>query len=137
MSARSLGLLAVLALALMLGTVASVTAQERWHDEGRRDGARHGEGWHDRDIHRFHDHDFDRWQRGRWVQGRHAGRLGWWWVVGPTWYYYPQPIYPYPDPYVPPAVAPAPNAWYYCPPRRAYYPYVATCPGPWQVVPAQ
>ncbi len=78
-----------------------------------------------------------RWQGGHWVQGRHDGRVGWWWVVGPSWYYYPQPVYPSPNPYAPPAAAPAPNAWYYCPPLQAHYPYVASCPVPWQMVPAQ
>jgi hypothetical protein len=30
-------------------------------------------------------------------------------VVGPTWYYYPAPVYPYPDPYsVPPPVVQGP-----------------------------
>jgi hypothetical protein len=24
--------------------------------------------------------------------------MGWWWVIGPAWYLYPAPIYPYPDP---------------------------------------
>ncbi len=118
----------IAAATLAMAALSPVMAQQRWHDPG----------WRDRDIHRFHDHDFDRWQHGRWYHGAHGGRTGWWWIVGPTWYYYPQPIYPYPDPYVPPVVvAPAPNAWYYCPPRRAYYPYVAHCPVPWQVVPAQ
>ena len=43
--------------------------------------------------------------------GRHGGRGGWWWVVGDAWYYYPQPVYPYPDPYTPPVVvAPLPKA---------------------------
>jgi hypothetical protein len=31
------------------------------------------------------------WGRGRWIHDRHSGRLGWWWVVGPSWYYYTQP----------------------------------------------
>ena len=110
--------------ALTVAALSPVAAEERGHD---RD-------WHDRDIHRFHDHDFDHWQHGRWFEGRHGGRAGWWWIVGPTWYYYPAPVYPYPDPYVPPAVAPTPGVWYYCRPARNYYPYVATCPVPWQVV---
>ncbi len=135
MFARTASMLAV--LALVLGAVAPAMAEERRHDEERRDHDPHGGGWRDHDIHRFHDHDFDYWQHGRWIRGRHDGREGWWWVVGPTWYYYPQPVYPYPSPYVPPVVAPTANAWYYCPPSGAYYPYVATCPVPWQVVPAQ
>ncbi|MBV9521248.1 MAG: hypothetical protein JO010_00550 [Alphaproteobacteria bacterium] len=101
------------------------------------------EGWHDRDIHRFRDHDFDRWQGGHWFEGRHHGRLGWWWVIDGSWYYYPAPVYPYPDPYQPPVVvspAPAPPVpgpiYYYCERPRGYYPYVPTCTVPWRGVPA-
>lgn len=135
MSARFVCLLAGAAVAL--GAVAPAIAQDR-HDE-RRFEDRHDRGWHDRDIHHFRDRDFARWQHGRWFRGRHDGRLGWWWIVGDTWYFYPRPIYPFPDPYVPPVVAgpPATNAWYFCPPSQAYYPYAASCPVPWQVVPAQ
>jgi hypothetical protein len=141
MPKRFLG--AVTAVLLALGAVAPALAQERRHDDDRRDDRRfeqrRDEGWRDRDIHRFGERDFARWQHGRWYGGRHDGRAGWWWIVGDTWYFYPRPIYPYPDPYVPPAIAgaPAANAWYYCPPSQAYYPYAATCPVPWQVVPAQ
>lgn len=87
------------------------------------------------------------WRGGHWYHGHHDGRLGWWWVAGALWYLYPRPIYPYPAPYVPPEVfvappvrtapTPPPDAyWYYCEPRRAYYPYVRNCPVPWRVVPA-
>ncbi len=102
------------------------------------------EGWHDRhgDFRHFNDRDLHVWSGGHWVHDRHNGRLGWWWVVGGGWYFYPAPVYPYPNPYVPPVVAapPAPDAspqyWYYCASSRAYYPYVTSCPGGWmQVVP--
>jgi hypothetical protein len=75
--------------------------------------------------------------------GDHIGRSGWWWIVDGAWYFYPPPVYPYPDPYVPPAVAmpaPAPAApasWYYCQSLREYYPYVTACPEPWVPVAAQ
>src|ERR1700691_1206786 len=36
------------------------------------------------------------WNHGYWFHGAYGGRAGWWWVVGPTWYYYPAPVYPYP-----------------------------------------
>jgi hypothetical protein len=103
--------------------------------------------WHG-DIHRFGDHDWHLWRGGRWVHGRHDGRIGWWWVVGTIWYFYPAPIYPYPNPYEPPPVAlvspplvgapPPPPAqhWYYCDSAQRYYPYVATCPEGWRAVPA-
>lgn len=109
--------------------------------------------WHEGEMHRFHDRDMGRWEAGNWHHGRHLGRLGWWWVAGGVWYLYPEPVYPYPDPYTPPVVlapAPAPvvsppppapvpaqaQYWYYCDKSKTYYPYVATCPGGWRRVPA-
>ena len=74
----------------------------------------------------------------------HHGRYGWWWLVGNFWYFYPEPIYPYPT-YVPPAIVvqqappmpaglpPAQN-WYYCDNPKGYYPYVASCNGSWRAV---
>lgn len=100
------------------------------------------------DIARFHEHDWHTWRGGRWAHVRHDGRLGWWWVVGGSWYFYPSPVYPYPNPWEPPpavivsppvGVAPPPpptQYWYYCEASRSYYPYVPICPGGWQQVPA-
>jgi hypothetical protein len=112
--------------------------------EHRRDHER-GTRWHG-DIRHFHEHDLSRWHGGHWVRGRHAGRIGWWWVVGATWYWYAAPSYPYPDPYQPPlsAVPPEPappqpappRYWYYCANPPGYYPYVSRCSGNWQPVPA-
>ena len=93
--------------------------------------------WRDHDIHRFHEHDFNRWRGGHWVHGRHGGQLGWWWVIGPSWYFYPAPVYPYPDPYQPPTIAPPPPTYYYCDNPPGYYPYVPSCPTPWRAVPAR
>jgi len=62
-----------------------------------RDDAR----WHGH-IERFHEHDWDLCRRGYWRHEFHDGRWGWWWIVGPIWYYYPEPVYPYPNPYEPP-----------------------------------
>jgi hypothetical protein len=100
---------------------------------------RHGD-----DIHHFDERDRDHWRGGRWFHGPHEGREGWWWIVDGSWYFYPAPVYPYPDPYVPPVVvapAPAPAApppssglWYYCPNPAGYYPYVQQCPVPWTPV---
>ena len=120
-------------------------------------GQAQGRGWHG-DIRHFDHHDVHLWRGGYWHNGLHDGRLGWWWVVGGVWYFYPQPVYPYPDPYQPPVVVqpnipapmtspPAPTAqaapqaatqnWYYCGSSKSYYPYVANCPEPWQLVPAK
>jgi hypothetical protein len=99
--------------------------------------------WHGHDIHHFHEHDYDHWRGGRWFNGFHEGRSGWWWIVDGGWYFYPAPVYPYPDPYVPPTVVvttpPAtvvasPPAVYYCPNPAGYYPYVPNCAVAWQKV---
>lgn len=111
---------------------------------------------------RFYGHDFDHftprereiWHEGRWRHEFHDGRYGWWYDVDDVWYFYPEPIYPYPT-YVPEivylpeveqfdeapppvAVAPAPpsNYYYYCDDAQAYYPYVTSCDMPWRPVPA-
>jgi hypothetical protein len=72
--------------------------------------------------------------------------LGWWWVVAGTWYFYPWPVYPYPDPYTPPVIVTQPSAqpvapppaqfWYFCTSSNSYYPYVSSCPDGWKAVPA-
>lgn len=43
------------------------------------------------------------WRGGRWYHGTYAGALGWWWIVGATWYFYEKPLYPYPATTVAPA----------------------------------
>jgi len=102
--------------------------------------------WGDGDIRHFHDHDWDDWRQGHWVHEWNDGVFGWWFVASGIWFWYPVPVYPYPDPYVPPAFllapppasapADAPQYWYYCPASNGYYPYVSTCPSGWQQVPA-
>ncbi|HWQ94698.1 MAG TPA: hypothetical protein VN418_04250 [Gammaproteobacteria bacterium] len=120
------------------------------NDGGRHDGARHNVGRHwDGNIREFHNRDLPRWRAGYWHHGAHEDRLGWWWVIGGLRYFYPQPVYPYPNPYTPPIVvipqtppagysAPAPQAqnWYYCASAKNYYPYVPSCPEGWRTVPA-
>ncbi len=80
------------------------------------------------------------WHGGGWNHGWHNGRFGWWWVVPgwADWYYYSAPVYPAPDPYLPPGIAAGPTPyWYYCANPQGYYPYVPQCFGPWQPVPPQ
>jgi hypothetical protein len=135
----ALSIAALLVPPLVAAPAAAEDRHERHDDRGERRDRGRDRGWRDHDIHRFHDDDFGFWRDGRWLHGRHGGRLGWWWVVGGTWYFYPQPIYPYPDPFRPPVVAgpPPPTAtYYYCPGPRGYYPYVPRCPLGWQAVPA-
>jgi hypothetical protein len=144
-----LRLIAAVAVVVLLTSALAahgLAAEWRGHGEG---------GWHGRevphwghgDIARFHERDLDRWHGGHWFHGKHFGRLGWWWVVGGAWYFYPAPVCPYPDPYVPPAVvmqAPSalptpstPQYWYYCPSAKGYYPYVVECPEGWRPVAPQ
>ena len=70
--------------------------------------ARPGPVWHG-GIEHFHEHDIVVWRGGRWFHGWHGNRLGWWWIVGPAWYWYPAPVYPYPNPYTPPVVVQVPS----------------------------
>lgn len=105
-----------------------------------------GEIWHGHgEIRDFPRHDFGVWRGGRWIHGWHLHRFGWWWTVGDLWYFYPAPVYPYPDPYTPPVVVvppppppsqPQPQVWYYCQNPAGFYPYVPECSGEWQAVPA-
>ncbi len=159
MKQRIISLLAVAVLSAV--TTLPAFAEDR-HERGamRMEGGREmsghvfmadrhgGRGWAgERDIRHFGDRHFPMWRSGAWHHGRHDGRLGWWWVVGGMWYFYPEPIYPYPDPYIPPyvvvqsapqipAVPAPPQSWYYCEASKEYYPYVATCPAGWKAVPA-
>jgi hypothetical protein len=57
------------------------------------------------------------------------GRVGWWWIVGPDWDWYPAAVYPYPDPYTPSDMAS--GYWYWCDAYQQYYPYVGACPSGW------
>ena len=114
---------------------------------GQRDRRPLPRQWHG-DIARFHERDWPLWRGGHWAHARHDGRLGWWWVAGGLWYFYPAPIYPYPNPWEPPTTvlvtppetvvpaAPPTQYCYYCVASNTYYPYVPTCPSGWQQVPA-
>lgn len=129
-------------LTLMSGLVSPVQADGRHGWKGRH-------GWGGR-IEHFERHDMNRWRGGNWHHGRHNGHLGWWWVVAGIWYFYPERVYPYPDPYRPsvvvlnppepaPVITPQPvqQVWYYCDAAGAYYPYVPSCPSGWRAVPAE
>jgi len=109
---------------------------------------------------RGHHHGFvSGWSRGYWFHGTYMNHIGWWWIVGPTWYYYPEPVYPYPSESeapvyfvevqgTPPPVAPPPPTnvpptskqqamSYYCEKSKNYYPLVSTCDGPWVATPVK
>jgi len=139
------GRMALLALLVLsaAGALRPALAEGGW--------ARHEPGHFDHDEYRH-------WRGGHWVHGPHYGRGGWWWVADGMWYAFPQPVYPFPDPYAvpvvplapPPPPAPAgilpPGApatpatdgyWYYCSPTQRYFPFVHHCPAPWlRIAPA-
>jgi hypothetical protein len=76
----------------------------------------------------------ERWRSGHWVHARHDHMLAWWCVVGLDWYFFSQPILPYPDQYAPPG---HPFGWWYwCEALQDYYPYVTYCPSDWRQLPA-
>jgi hypothetical protein len=77
--------------------------------------------------------DRNRWRGGHWYHGLHDGRLGWWWSVGPSWFFYNSPVYPFPDVYGPPGSEA--GWWYWCDARQEYYPYVTYCPSGWRRLP--
>lgn len=96
--------LKLLAIPLLLLPL-SAFAQHYDHDNGwRGDGGYYHNDrpdWRNRDWRDYHHREYYRerdrdWQRGYWKHGWHAGRNGWWWVNRGYWYYYPQPVYPYP-----------------------------------------
>ena len=84
--------------------------------------------WHG-NVHAF---DLDRWHGGQWQHISHNGRLGWWWTVGPDWYFFDAPVYPYPDLYTP--YNQPFGWWYWCDSSQEYYPYVTSCAVPWESV---
>lgn len=107
-----------------------------------------GRAGHDLGV--FRGHDFGHftpeertaWEHGGWRHTWHHGHYGWWWGVGDFWFFYPGPIYPYPD-YIGPEDyydyydqygAPA-YYWYHCGDPAGYYPYVQQCNVPWEPVP--
>lgn len=107
--------------------------------------------------HRFRENE---WRGGRWVHDRHSGRLGWWWVVGPSWYFYDRPYIHTHAPRTviieqappvtvvqaaPPAAeapvtiaqaAPQTPVIYYCKATGTNYPETMTCPGGWSTMTA-
>jgi len=123
-------------------------AQHRGH--GGYGGPHGGSGWHGGGYGGWHGapgwHGAYGWhgggRGGYWYHGAYRGRSGWWWVVGPSWYYYPAPVYPYSYAY-PYAYWPAqasalpPGFLFYCSSLGVYTTYLTGCPGGGTVVPAR
>lgn len=100
------------------------------------------------DLRNFSPAQRNLWTRGHWHHGKYRGVYGWWWFTGAYWYWYQQPIFPYPD-YVSddvyendtgdesPADAAPPvhntdGFYYYCSDPAGYYPDVTVCNGTWE-----
>ena len=121
-----------------------------------REMARERYMFHEHDVHRFGGPELERWRGGRWNNTCFSGRCGWWWFSAGQWYFYTQPVYPYPmvvssvayvEPVVVPAPAPVqviqqppppppppaqpmqppPKFLYYCDNPPGFYPSVQTC----------
>ncbi len=92
-----------------------------------------------RDFARLNAGELSAWRSGRWLHEERAGYLGWWWVLGDEWYFYPEPIYPYPtyisDYLIPVPMPLSPQFRYYCDNPPGYYPDVQACYDGWQAVP--
>jgi len=94
----------------------------------------------ERNVAAFTPHELGQWRGGHWRHERYHGRFGWWWVLGGAWYFYPEPVYPYPDYVSEDVYITAPDAgeyWYYCADPPGYYPDITSCYVPWQPIPAQ
>ena len=127
----------------------------RFHANGQQQFRfTHGPKFQDHNVSHFSAQDRSAWTHGHWWHGRHGGRNGWWWNAGGTWFFYDNPIYPYPDyasdyyyeddygpdygsapddQYAPPGTEGG-YSWYYCNNPPGYYPYVQQCRGPWRAV---
>ncbi|MHC1481207.1 hypothetical protein ACYJW8_13225 [Frateuria aurantia] len=103
-------------------------------------GIHHFQG---RDFRHFSPADQAMWRGGGWHHEFRNGRWGWWWLVGGMWYWYDQPVYPYPmaissvmyadGGMVGGAYGPPQQVRYYCP-NIGYYPEIPNCPVPFQQV---
>lgn len=93
----------------------------------------------------FHGHAFAEftpqeqrtWRRGEWRHTRHDGHFGWWWFADGFWFFYPEPVYPYPTYigyYYNDEYAGDEYYWYWCDDPEGYYPYVQECNEPWEPV---
>lgn len=84
--------------------------------------------------HRHHGHA-RHWHRGYWYHGWHGRRFGWWWVVGPSYYFYETVQGHTSAPVVAPVGPPPAQNWYLCEDSGYYYPHVRECASGWTVVP--
>jgi hypothetical protein len=90
---------------LLFVSLPALSEEFRGHEGGGHEAGReHHEGPRMREHHVFAAHDYrhfnryehDLWVGGRWNKTCFAGRCGWWWFAEGQWYFYEQPVYPYP-----------------------------------------
>ncbi len=108
-----------------------------WGDRRRGGGDHHR--FAQRDYRHFSSFERNLWRGGRWHHGHHHGRNGWWWIAAGSWYFYDQPLYPYPgyvSSYYYDDDSDNGDYWYYCRDPEGYYPYVQYCNVDWEPVPA-
>jgi len=134
------GTLIVFLAALSLSLAMQPSAAEELHGKRPPPGQVRSDGRNVQEFHREfrdgnrrhfpdHDHGIGGRHDDHRVHGGHGGAL----------FFYPGPIYPYPDSYYdmsPPLYeAPqVPGYWYYCDDPPGYYPYVEECRRPWNMV---
>ncbi len=133
-------LAAVVLMALLLSPAAALA--QRMHGGGGAQWGGHGGGFHQFNgagrfagaRPAFVNRGFHRGHRGHFGGAAVFGGIGFGFPIA---YAYPYAGYPYVyDSVVPmPAYNLPPGQAWYCDAVGAYYPYVATCPGPWRPVP--
>ncbi len=96
------------------------------------------------DFNHFTSQERETWRHGNWRHSWHNGHFGWWWFCDGFWFFYLEPIYPYPT-YVGSDYYYDNNDyydggygsdyyWYWCDDPEGYYPYVQECNDDWQPV---
>jgi hypothetical protein len=116
---RKRSILFPLTVALLVGGIGAPAWADRGHSRGPAHHERHYRGGHG----------------AGWVPGLLLGSAIIWAATRPPVIYTapaaPQVVI------VPsqPAASPPVENWYYCRPAEAYYPYVPSCPTPWELVP--
>jgi hypothetical protein len=93
-----------------------------------------------RSITQFNPQQREAWTHGTWRHARHNGHFGWWWFFNDFWFFYQEPIYPFPTyvgDYYGDDYYGSDNYSYWCDDPRGYYPYVQECYDDWIPVPPQ
>ncbi|MBV8977314.1 MAG: hypothetical protein JOZ13_08030 [Alphaproteobacteria bacterium] len=150
--------------ALLLGAAVTAQPSQAWVHPGHPGFHPHAGFVFRHDFHHFTPVEHRLWVGGHWRHMWWHGRFGWWWGVDGAWYWYPAPIYPYPEvvssyyydedgDYDDDGAGPGDQnggydqggydqgggygTWYHCANPEGYYPYIKSCRGGWEQVPAQ